>query len=347
MGMKALIPSTNLSLLRGLHWAVAQAFRRAGFKWEERRTGDLKIGFWKMSLRGGNKRGGRGKTLPKRFVLIPGFGDTTLSWLGVLGLARPILSRSYDEVILIDLPGFQGFLSHEKCFGSMDLLIQSLADTLDSLKPHTIFGHSLGGWLSTHYAIETGMGNRPSGPARKGYQGPEELILFGPAGLFGNEQDKREWTEKFERAMEQGIEPLRRHVFGKEPIWFRLIAKQYSGFLCREDVIQFMRSVRDDHLVQERLNRIRARVWLVWGEQDTLALSRWAPDWLERLNRERDPSLPEAQGVIIKGAGHSPHIEKPAVTAAVLGQILLGKNPHPAGHRWWQPIGAGELVELG
>jgi len=44
--------------------------------------------------------------------------------------------------------------------------------------------------------------------------------------------------------------------------------------------------------------------------------------------------------VLIKGAGHTPQLEKPAVTAGVLAQILLGRMPHERGNRWWRLIPA-------
>jgi hypothetical protein len=44
--------------------------------------------------------------------------------------------------------------------------------------------------------------------------------------------------------------------------------------------------------------------------------------------------------VLLKGAGHSPQLEKPTILAAVLAQALMNRTPHKAGSRWWKVLTA-------
>jgi pimeloyl-ACP methyl ester carboxylesterase len=129
-----------MKLLRPVHAVIEFALKKAGFRWELRRQGDQKIGLWRKALRE-RPPGAR----PARLVWIPGFGDTPVSWLSVLGPLMPLLRKRFDEVVLVDFPGYAGFLSREKPFASIDLLIQSLGDVLDSLEPRVVAGQSLGG----------------------------------------------------------------------------------------------------------------------------------------------------------------------------------------------------------
>lgn len=339
-GMKALGRQANVPILRGLHWAGYGVLLSAGFKWELRRAGDLKIGLWRKTWaekESAEKPRSRKKRAVRRFVLVPGFGDTPLSWLSIIAMLRPVMRRQYDEIVLLDFPGFGGFLSREKPFHSMDLLRESVSDVFDSLKPHTLVGHSLGGWLIGHYLASCGEAVRPKN-AKRHYLGPAKAVLFNPSGAFVDETNKREWESIFRGAIREGFASLRPHVFRKEPFWFRFLAGEFSKFLTHAETIEFMESVREDHLVGDRLKSVKTPTWVVWTEHDSMIPASCAELWVREINAGAGKEL--ARAVVMKGSGHSPQIEKPAVTAAVLGQILAERSPHPLGWRWWR------LVEL-
>ena len=78
------------------------------------------------------------------------------------------------------------------------------------------------------------------------------------------------------------------------------------------------------------------RTWLVWGEKDTLVPTGGVGSWLEGL-RAPEGAIRSASAHPAAW-GHSPQLEKPAVTAAVLSQILLGRVPHAKGTRWWRVL---------
>ena len=315
-------------ILAGLHATTRFAFKLAGYKWELRRSGELELGLWRIKM-------GRGKKAnPKRFVLVPGFGDSSFSWLAVLALLRPVLQSKYDEVVLVDFPGFAGFQSKKTAFPSMDLLLGALGDCLDSLRPHTIMGHSLGGWLTATYAVNCGEGTRAT--TRK-YSGPEMIILVDPSGAFGSDEERKVFSDLFRGTVESGFETIRCKLFTKEPMWFPLVAREAGEFLGAPEISAFLHSIREDHVVQPRLKHIRARVWLLWGEDDVLVPADWHTTWLSALKTSPTDDL-LAQAVLIRGAGHSVHIEKPAVVAAAVTQMLLGKTPHDLGKRWWKVV---------
>lgn len=321
----------DLDALRGLHWIGQGAFKANGYQWEVRRSGDLKLGYWRKTLKARNLR----SPYPKRFILIPGFGDTPLSWYPLLTLISPILHMNYDEILIFDFPGYNGFLAHEKCFPSIDSLIRAVNDTLDSLKPHTIFGFSLGGWLSAYYSALCGRGERPAAN-KLNYSGPSDLLLVAPGGIYSDASIKQNLEYVFKASVQPGFSILRTHFFAKEPIWFRWFIKSYTAFLHREDIIQFMDSVSQkadkDLNVLDMAHEIQSKVYILWGEKDTLIPSSCADEWLKKLSSHSHRSC---QGILIRGVGHSPHVEKPAVFAAVVGQLLTQRTPHKIGRHWW------------
>ncbi len=311
--------NSNLSVLKGLRWIAASAFHAAGYQWVAPVRGKRQLGYWRIRL-------SEKKRSPKRFVLVPGFGDSSLSWLLVLAMLHSTLRAEFDEVVLLDFPGFQGFLGDEKCVASMSLLMKSVKTALDGLKPHTILGHSLGGWLTGYYASSFGrMGT--------GYRGPEVVILANPAGVFPSEEEKDRFKERFNDSMRKGINPIVPALFAEPPVWFKLLEHEFSQFLFREDIHRFVKSIRHDHAIEKRLKDVQARVWLVWGKKDTLIPSDWVTHWLEGL-----PEATRAQAFVIQHAGHGIQVEKPAATAALLAQILEGKEEIQAHQGWWKAV---------
>lgn len=328
-GLKVLNSLKNsASVMRSVHWIARGLFRQQGFHWEVRRKGELCLGIWKKTIRPRDQH----RSYPKRFVLMPGFGDTPLSWHFVITLLQPLLNKHFDEIVLFDFPGFGGFLSREKSFPSMDLMISTVNDALDSLKPHTLFGHSLGGWLAGLYGAHCGSGERPVSN-RLNYAGPHTLILANPSGVYPDETTKNEIISIFEHCRKKGFSMLRPHLFAKEPAWFPLIVPDFQKFIQREDIHQFMESVREDHVIEKIAHQIQSKVWLIWGEKDTLVPSACSEAWINSLNADRRE---HHQVVYLRESGHSPHLEQPAITAAILGQIIAQRTPHRLGSRWWK-----------
>ncbi len=300
-------------------------FERLGYKLEIRQVGNIKIGLWRMKFVHHRVR----VRHSRRLVWMAGFGDTPLSWQVVLRGLNRALKQQFDELVVLDLPGFNGYMGIEQC-GSMDELTAGVIQVLDELEPRVVFGHSLGGWLTALYAAEKGSQKRIPGK----YPGPDMVIIANPSGVFGNKRLKRQWIKRFEAAMAVGFTKFRKHIFANEPIWFPLIAWQFDHFFTRKDVLAFMKSVREDHVVESRLKHFHCKTWLLWGEADTLSPSVWVSYWLKAL---KDSKLP-AQGFVIPKVGHSIHLESPVQTISLLSSILRQQEPTALSRRWWKEV---------
>jgi pimeloyl-ACP methyl ester carboxylesterase len=314
--------------LQVLHQAIKPLLFAQGYRWEEKRSGELRIGYWKKVFRKKEVR----KAYPKRFVLIPGLGDSSVSWLSVLTLSQPVLRQQFDELILFDFPGFGGFLAREKAFPSLELMMKGVGDILDYLKPDTLFGHSLGGWLAGHYAVECGLQKRPESN-RLNYSGPSRLLLAAPSGVYPDSETMEQLKEVFHKALKEGFPHIRPYLFAQEPFWFKYVAEQFHHFFDREDIAQFIYSARPEHSLHEQVQHIQAPVWLIWGEHDALIPARCAESWMRNFN---ESVREKSHTVLLKGLGHSPQLENSTVFAAVLAQVLMGKVPHDIGKRWWR-----------
>ncbi len=298
-------------ILKWVHLGAKAGFKLAGYRFEQRRRGDSGIALWRLPLKK-LKRGER----HRRLVLIPGFGDTALSWYPVLAILIPLIKRHYTEIVLFDYPGFAGFLAQEECLESFDLMLEMTHEVLDDLKPKTIIGHSLGGWVAASYGCL-------DAPEEKSDSRPE-LILWAPSGIFGTEEEKKSWEALFARAQSEGLSALRPHMFHREPFLFQWLMGELGSFTTKPDVLKFMKSIREDHRLEEKVSALSSRVTLVWGDHDTLVPSAWMGAWSEVLKKKS--KSPEVRSILIKDTGHSPQLERPTVTALVLGQLLTGSD---------------------
>ena len=296
-------------VFHGVLRTLKRAMQSAGYTWEERAHGATRLGLWRNAF--------RQVPAPRRLVCVPGFGDSPVSWLPVFTALSPVLRRHFDEIVFVDLPGFAGWLSKEDPFTSMDGLLQAIDDLMQELTPHTVFGHSLGGWLMGH-AASAATRQRSSG-----WQGPQRVVLACPAGLFESDEARQLWEEKFRRTLTQGFASFRGEVFASEPVWFGLLVPEFERFMSHPGTQAFMNSIEPRHLLTSRLGTLASDVWLIFAERDSLAPVERLPAWREALSAASGA----IHSVVISGSGHSPQLEKPAVTMAVLGQILAGRTP--------------------
>lgn len=314
--------SIFFSLLEGAH----QALWVRGFRWETHRSGEVQIGLWRKEFR-------KKKPYPNRFVFIPGFGDTPLTWLTIFTVIEPILRVHFDEVVLLDLPGYNGRLVRKTFFSSVEQLTDALFDTLDSLKPHTVFGHSLGGYLTAQYAAACSTGKRFT-TKKHGFADLQHAVVMSPSGYFETESERDEWVKTVERLIAEGETFWRPLIFKSEPLWFRVMAAPFFKFLSNEEIRKFLRSQKPEQEIRVVLPEIKSRVSLIWGEHDSLLPVSNLSGWLKNLNNTSERAL----GIIIKDTGHNPQMESPLKTATVLGQVLSQRKPHKLGKRWYELI---------
>lgn len=327
-------PDQLISLVsQGAH----QALRFRGYQWEVQQRGETKLGLWRKNFRNSSLR----EPVPRRLVFLPGFGDTPLSWLPVLSSLEPVLRSRFDEVILVDFPGYNGMLSGEPILSSIDDLIEVLFDALDALKPHTIIGHSLGGFLTAQYTAACSTGRRHHGRSN-GHRELVSAIVINPSGLLETDDDQREWADKMERLSREGVAFWRPFVFAREPLWFRPFAEKFLNFITRKEAIALIRSFGPSHNLKHALPQITVPMTVIWGEKDTLLpAAQLMQSWLKKLQS----SSSSVTGILLRNVGHSPHVEAIVVTVALLGQVLLGKEPHPLARRWYHRVETTEASE--
>lgn len=312
MNMKVLIKAKerlrSLTFPFLLHQTISVALKRVGFKWEIRRSGELQLGLWRHTIR--KQPPG---TKIRRLVLVPGFGDSALSWIPVLALLTPQILSQFDEWIVFDFPGFQGFLSRNKAFHSMDLLSSEFTRAIESLHPSVLVGHSLGAWLSAMAALNLSQKNdQKSEPFSL-----EQLVLLSASGVAANEAELDVWGRKFYRSTEVGFENFRPHLFRKEPWWFRYFTGELHQFFFKPEVKEFIFSIGRQHFLPNDLASTRAeKVWLLWGEHDSLAPPEWAQEWKKRFG----PIPTEVR--ILPNSGHALQIENPVGTYQLLSEVL-------------------------
>ena len=302
------------SPLRVTHWAVGQALRAMGWEWEQRQSGETGIGIWtKKTPRFSKKARNR-----RRMVLVPGFGDTPLSWVGVLGGLYLRFRDSFDEFCVLDFPGYMGFLSHQRGFDSFDLLLRQTSDLLDTLKPDVLIGHSLGGWISGLYVADLDSGRRERAKSGR-YRAPSCTILCNPSGIFARDEELAAWRARFEETRSSGFAVYRPHVFGREPFWFRLFKGEFTEFFNRPEVHAFIDTPREEHSLNNRIAQLKIPLHVVWGDRDSLVPAHWIHDWVERFP-VRDS--PRHQAILLHGVGHSPHIESPKAIIEVFSALI-------------------------
>jgi pimeloyl-ACP methyl ester carboxylesterase len=278
-----------------------------------------KIGLWRKPLRSKYKNRNKGP-----LVLIPGFADSPLSWLPTMTMLQSELSRHFEELVLIEFPGFHGYLFNERCFNSIDAMVNVCVSALDSLNPHTVIGHSLGGGLAAHYA------------AIRGWNYPQEtqlqqIVLVAPSGVFVDRDFRTRIETRIMELVENGIECLRElrpSLLEKENRLHRLFAELMT-FASQEEIRQFVRSFRDDHLLEPLLPQVKANVDLVWGAKDTLIPPTVIPFWLSALKQT------QTRVIKMEGVGHAPQFEAPVKLTSLLSRLIqpvpspqvVGLNP--------------------
>jgi pimeloyl-ACP methyl ester carboxylesterase len=306
---KKLSRPAERALKASVFFAAEQVLRAAGFKFELRRRGELRLGVWRKKLRPAARSADK-----RRLVLIPGFGDSAVSWWVPLATLLPMLSREWDEVCLLEFPGFEGRLRHHRPCHSMDLLVDFVTDVLDGLKPTAIFGHSLGGWLAAMYGLDCAQN------PRKKYAGPRELFLACPSGVLGDEDEKKRWKKTFDLARDGDFDAFKKTIFHKEPVWFRLFSHTISDFFDQEEIVQFMDSIGEKHFLEERAALLQAHVTLIWGDRDTLNPTRWMKLWRAHLETAAHAQV---KTVTLKRAGHNFHLENPIRAALLMRKLFL------------------------
>ncbi len=293
--LQAKIPNQN----QVVHFALRQIFEKNGFHFEEIKQGDAKFFVIRKRIRPVAK-----PSEVRRAILVPGFGDTPASWIPLQGLLWRDLSRHFDEIILVDFPGYNGFLSHHAMVPSMKVLLGLVKTVCEANPPTVLMGHSLGGWLVAKVAQEL---DRPV----------DHLVVLAPSGLTPDELERRSFGDFIINNQHLPVEELLDLIMHEPKNLKKVVNDDIKRFYSRPEVRAFVESVKPsdfiDHTAPIRAKKITA----IWGENDQFVPSHWIRHWVECYGEWMNAYL-------MKETGHIPQLERPVVLASVLRNALFG-----------------------
>jgi pimeloyl-ACP methyl ester carboxylesterase len=294
--VKARIPNKN----QVLHFALRQAFEKAGFRFEELKQGDAVFYVIRKTLRetpAGQK--------VRRLVFVPGLGDSPGSWLPFFTLSKAELTRRFDEVLVIDFPGYMGFLSHHEMVSSMEILLGVVRMVCDLYPPEVLMGHSLGAWLAGKTAQQFNLLI-------------EQFIAIAPSGLIPTEE-RRIFGDFIVRNQGLTLEELLELIVFDPKKFGPLLNRDFKEFYERPSIRSFVDSVRDDHFIDGSRPFMAKKLTVIWGDTDRFVPTHWVRNWIESYGEYLD-------AYVLKKTGHIPQMERPLVTSKVLAHALSGDS---------------------
>jgi len=254
-------------------------------------------------------------------LLIHGLGANAKSWIKNI----PALANEY-RVIALDLPGYgksdKGYYQYSMDFYA-DVVVELL--TAMSIDRATLIGHSMGGQISMFTALKY--------PKRV-----DNLVLISPAGFERFTAGEGAWMRKAVSAEFVEDTPIRnidinaRATFYEMPDWADFIITDRIQIRSAKEFDRYCYAVSKnvaamlDGIVWDRLDQIKPRTLIIFGEQDGLI-----PNPYLHGGRTRDIAaigvheIPDNELVMIPKCGHFVQLEKPDQTNAAI-KIFLTKK---------------------
>ena len=301
--LQAKVPTRN----QVLHRVLRAAFEKNGFHFEEIKQGDATFHLIRKKLREvapGNE--------VRRFVLIPGFGDTPASWIPSFGFSRSDLMKNYDELLIADFPGYLGFLSSHSMVPSMAVLLGFLKTVLEANPPTTLVGHSLGGWLAARVAQEMD-------------HTLEHLVLIAPSGLIP-EAERQAFADLIVGSQGMSMDQLMEKVIHEPKKYHHLVQEEIMAFYSQSEVREFVMSVTPEQFVDPKVPFHAKKLTVIWGEGDQFVPAHWLRFWVEHFGDNLN-------AYVMKNTGHLVQLERPKVLSDVLMNAILDR-PSAEGSGW-------------
>jgi pimeloyl-ACP methyl ester carboxylesterase len=252
-------------------------------------------------------RGGQGEPL----VCLHGFMDSWRTWELVL----PALERQHD-VLAPTLPGHAGGppLADEISHALFADAVERAMDEAGFATAH-IAGNSLGGFLALELAAR--------GRART-------VVALAPAGGWRRDDDSWRRLLTFQRELHEQVrasaaiaDALAATPEGRRRAMALLVEnpEQIPPEVVVDQIVAVARCEAAPALIDYALGadwsldaeRIACPVRIVWGTADKLL------PWPRAAARFREEWLPQADWVVLDGAGHAPQLDVPLETAQLVG----------------------------
>jgi pimeloyl-ACP methyl ester carboxylesterase len=240
-------------------------------------------------------------------VLLHGFACAIDWWDGVI----PSLARKH-HVITFDLLGHGGSEKPRDGYGMEDQA-RRVSEALDRLgvRRATIVGHSMGGAVATalielRRPLVANMVLIDSPSGKDDGELPFKARL-GFVPVIGQAIKQFAPDELIRQGLESGFAPgydvPDRFVDDVNDM-------TYSSYDGSHDAVD---DYRNQHALADRLADEHVPLLVLWGAEDQIADKKGAQAY------RKDPA---SRIVVIDGAGHSPHVEKPRATARLIHNFL-------------------------
>jgi pimeloyl-ACP methyl ester carboxylesterase len=236
------------------------------------------------------ERSGTGKAL----LVLHGWGDNSASWQAFAN----VFDTSFD-VITVDLPGFGGTQMPPETWGLSDYaaFVGAFLQKL-RVQPYAIIGHSNGGAIAIR-----GLANKSITT--------DKLVLIDSAGIRSEYLGRKKAIRLITKTGKVLTKPL------PPSVRKRLRRKVYdavgSDMLVVEKLQEtFKRVVTDD--VQQNAATLKLPTLLLYGEDDLSTPVQYG--------RMFHHLIAGSQFVVISGAGHFAHLDKPAVVNKHIKEFL-------------------------
>jgi len=270
-----------------LHRLIRFRFHRLGFKSEFAVSESCQLHFFQQNKQNSSRN----------LLFIHGLGTSSSTWINVI----PEL-RELGNVSCLDLPGF-GFskITIGDAFFSlqqMDLALEHFIHTSQRL-PIILIGHSLGGWIAARYAV-------------KHPDSVSHLILINNAGIRydGFEQQADAFTIKSVDDVRRLVQKMWFHY----PWYFKPFTSSIYRTLSKKEVGGFVRSIKEEDLLNQSLASLAMPLDVIWGAEDGL-ISKKSIELMKQL-------VPTLKEHLITRCGHVPQLERPRELSSLLKNIL-------------------------
>lgn len=250
-----------------------------------------------------------GRGLSANPVLVKGDGPPLVYLHGLMGQAWDDLLEGLSAGRQVHVPAFAGAGEPEelKAFDAVHDLVIYLDDVVRKLGLSTfdLVGHSFGGMLAAEYAALF--------PERV-----RKLTLIDPMGLW---RDDAPVTDFIYVTPERQLELLLGVSDGE--MVRRLLALPDDPTASKREFVRRITSMASmlhfiwpipERGLAKRLYRIAAPTRLIWGENDRVVPATYAGDF--------SSAIPGSTIVIIGGASHTPHFNRPAEVLDAVRRFL-------------------------
>jgi pimeloyl-ACP methyl ester carboxylesterase len=239
-----------------------------------------------------------------------GRGAPILYLHGGAGIALDVpfidLLASERRIIAPSHPGF-GKSSLPDWLDSVDDIAHIYLEMMDhlGLTRTDVVGLSIGGWIAADLATKV--------PERL-----ERLVLIGPVGVKTGPPDKLDIPDVFAMPQDK-LDRLRFHDPAKNPADLASLPDEELHIVARNRetlALLTWEPYMHNPKLKHRLHRVNVPTLFLRGASDGIA----SAEYLKRYAA----LIPKARTETIAEAGHLPHVEQPAATAAQVLQFLQG-----------------------